>query len=198
MDHSNKDDDASEDEQVRKLIASIYKIEAIDSNRLSLDEAVNRLRLEILDAPMSTFEERRPTISQFAAPVYKLLGKSERVEACVDWLRKTGQFTKQELDLIRRIKLFREEKSGCIFVPQELVSLAKATILISALSFLAAIWIGWILFTDHAGLQQIACSFSFGTIVGTLVGYLLDRSFRFERIRNKVLSISPRFFSALR
>lgn len=125
----------------------------------------------------------------------KLIGlhsaKLPRVEACVEWLRKTGQFSEKELDLIRRFKLIYQTATGHIFLRKQRLSKDKAAFLLSLLAFIAGVWVGWVLFSDHTGLQQIANSYAFGTIFGTGMRYVLDLSFRFARMHEKILGVAP-------
>lgn len=133
-----------------------------------------------------------PTVhGRFTALLHHLSGRTPSTEACIDWLKKTGKFSEPELNLIRRVKLFYENATGHVLLRQRRLSDAHAVFLLSLLTFSAGVWVGWVLFSSNAGLQQIANSLAFGIILGTLARIVLDWSFRSARVREKVLGVAP-------
>lgn len=58
----------------------------------------------------------------------------------------------------------------------------------SFFSFEMYVWFG-----SEGNLTVIAASFSIGSLFGLVVGKTLDKSFRFTKLRSKVLEVAPRF-----
>jgi hypothetical protein len=52
------------------------------------------------------------------------------------------------------------------------------------------LWVCWLM-SSNGALYKIGWSYCIGTIAGTIVGNLLDRSVKFEKIQKEVLSVAP-------
>ncbi len=127
------------------------------------------------------------------AKVMRLSGRTAGTDACIAFLQRTGQFSTKELELIRRANAFVEESNGMIHLRSEGLDLALAAAAIAALALLAGVWIGWVLFSDQSGLQLIFNSYAVGSVLGLIAGRVLDKSFRFESIREKIQAVAPCF-----
>jgi len=185
-DRQDKDAD-----KVWNALAAIRGV-AEDSKRQSGAETADvKLRRALFSANLDQVKQGQ-SIQRHATGLLRCLSEcSKGTEACIDWLKKTGQFLDKELDLARRVQLFDQTESGSIVIRQKPLSGRWAVILIAGIFFLVGLWVGWVLFTNNSGFQQIAYSYAVGMILGNIAGYVLDRSFRFACLRDKVLSVAP-------
>jgi hypothetical protein len=186
-------DENRDDENVWRALTTVRELADMDEapNGLSAGEA--ELRRLLMQRRLSTSTEVITTPGRITALLLRLSGRSPGAEACIDWLRSTGQFSEPELNLIRRAKIFYEISTGNVMLRQQQLSEISATSLLTLLTFGAGMWVGWVLFTENAGLQQIVSSLALGTVLGTLARIILDLSFRYARVREKILRVAPWF-----
>lgn len=183
--------DAS-DEYVRIALARIREL--VDERDPSRDEdaALLSLREKLLEIrPRSATVHARfrsASLTQFRY----FLGRSERVEAVIAWLRQTDQFDDKQIERIRRIGLLEEKEDGSVVVRGQPISESLASLVAAFLASMTGGWIAWVWFAAEGNLLLVSNSYAVGWVFGTIVGYMLDKSFRFAKMREKILSIAPR------
>lgn len=180
------------DEHVMRALSRIR--EAFDNGSPeSEDEALGILREKLFEfRPGEASEKAHGPIAEtanFGGPV----SSDNRVEAVFRWLNDTKGFAPKEIERMRRIGLFEETKDGRVIVREQPLQEAWASALIAAVALLTGAWIAWVWFGSEGNLTVIAASFSVGSLFGLVVGKALDKSFRFAKLRSKVLEVAPRF-----
>lgn len=182
----------NEEDNVWKAVSAIHRVDSRESEIAPLDDALVALRQELqCDASHQLKPSKTSAQAIQSAVVRSLLGSTPKAEACIALLSKTGQFDEKELRRLRRIRFFVEEPSGRISINKKTISPCTATLLLCLLCVFSGIWIGWIIFGSKGDIQGITNSFALGTIVGSIVSLILDKSFRFHQIRSKVTVAAP-------
>lgn len=192
-DHDRRDDRSEEDEAIWSLFRGLNQALTRDGDPIGTDEAVKQLRQAMCLFPNVGSSRPASAWGRIKARVYRLMGRTGGTEACIEWLRHTGEFTDKDLNLIRRAKLFYEEAEGIVLLRSSGLNPMAAVAAIATITFVAGIWVGWVLFTEHSGIQTVANSYAIGAVLGLIADRILDRSLRFELIRNKIQSIAPWF-----
>lgn len=185
-----------EEENIWRAIAAIDRARSQEAGIKSVEDAVEMLRQELQCEiyPRGKSALKPDTQLSRRKAVRSIIGPTPKVEACIQWLGRTGQFKDLEIRRLRRINFFVEDLAGQITVNQNTISLNTASILLCMLCLLSGLWIGWIIFGSKGDLQEIANSFALGTIGGATASLILDRSFRFEEMKTKVASSAPWLF----
>lgn len=119
-------------------------------------------------------------------------GRSQ-VDAVLQWLRTTEGFAQAELELAERSGIFMETSDGKVLLREQPMSDALAAIFVAGIALLTGAWLTWVLFASEGSLLVIAASFAIGGLFGFFVGKALDKSFRFAKLRAKILRVAPRF-----
>jgi len=159
----------------------------------SEDEALGILREKLFEfRPNETPESAQGPIADTAYFGGSQSGENP-VEAVLRWLTDTKGFAPREIERMRRIGFFEETKDGRVIVREQPLQEARASALIAAVALLTGAWIAWVWFGSEGNLTVIAASFSVGSLFGLVVGKALDKSFRFAKLRSKVLEVAPRF-----
>ena len=185
-----------DEESVWRAISAIHRARSHGADINSLEDAVKILRQELqckIPRKGKGSSNSVTKISQTGV-VRSLIGPTPKVEACIRWLNKTGQFKDVEIRRIRRINLLVEDPSGRISVNKNTISLNTASILLCILCLLSGLWIGWIIFGSQGDIQGIAYSIALGMITGATARSILERSFRFYEIKTKVVATAPWLF----
>lgn len=192
MSHWSSDDDfTDEDRALWDTFADVHRLRFDHKDPSDCDAALGGLRDALL-WPKPVAQSGPLTLRQRARKaVLRLAGRSEGGDACIEWLRKTGQFSETELRTIRRAGLFVEDSAGRALMREAGLSPLAAAIYLGILCFLSGMWVAWVLVTDNVGLQLIVNSLALGLVLGTIAGRVIDRSFRFERLRAKVAFLAP-------
>jgi len=164
------------------------------SQGISAGEAETRQALLLMSKQRAKL--RDSVFGDLVGRLSRLSVGSAELERCVDWLKKTGKFNDREIALVRQVHLFHETESGMFVVGTQRLSDERASVLLASLVFLGGLWVGWVLFADNEGLQQISNSFALGAVFGTVAQYAFNYSFGTRRIRDKILKIAPWFASA--
>lgn len=192
MDKSKSQDKWSdEDDGLWAVFGSIHRALKADGDPVGIDEGVNQLRQALLQS--QSFPVALPASSwgRLKAKIIRLTGRSAGITACLEWLRKTGEFSEEDLKVIRRANLLYEKESGAVFLRTRGLRLTTATGMIAATTFFGGIWIGWLASVDRVGFQLMAESLAIGGILGLIAGRVRDCSFKFENIRERVSSLAP-------
>lgn len=190
MDRSKATDPS--DEHVMRALSRIREAFENDSPA-SEDEALGILREKLFEfrpneAPRNAQGPTAET-TYFGGP----LSGDNRVEAVFRWLNDTKGFAPTEIEHMRRIGIFEETADGRVIVRGQPLQDAWASALIAGVALLTGAWIAWVWFGSEGNLTVIAASFSIGGLFGLAVGKALDNSFRFAKLRSKVLEVAPRF-----
>lgn len=191
MHNQDPDKPQSEEDLIWQGLAAINRTQSSHSAPKTVDEAIKQLRKELLTPQEPELISNISIQERIHAAILSLTGRTPGTEALIEWLRRTGEFSEKDLRLIRRVKLFYEGKSGQSLMRETGIALETATFQMMILCVVAGIWIGYIIFADRVGILEISNSFALGLFFGAIAGMLLDRSFRFKRIRDKVASIAP-------
>lgn len=193
MSDRERDTRAPTEEAVWAALAHVRQLtESAPSPNLDVDFAVEKLRDTLLRPLSSSSRKGQETGARMKSMILRLNGRSEGTEACIEWLRKTGKFTATEIATIRRINLFVEQRSGQVIMRRNAMSLAKAAAAISFIFFLAGAFVGCVLSSDgHLGMPPFFALYATCGIMSAITTVLLDRSFRFVRVRDKVSQLAP-------
>lgn len=191
----NKTTDPS-DEHVMRVLNRIREAFENDSPT-SEDEALELLREKLFEfRPNQT--SRDPEALGIEATYFDNPREGySRVEAVFRWLSDTKGFAPPELELARRIGIFEETADGRVVVREQPLSDDWASAFIAGVALLTGAWIAWVWFGSEGNLTVIAASFSIGSWFGLAVGKALDKSFRFARLRAKILEVAPRLGDGL-
>lgn len=186
----------SSDEHVMRALGRIR--EAFESETPANQDVALELLCEKL------FEFRPNEVTKHAeAPVAdvtnfsNILGRDGRVEAVLRWLKDTKGFAPSELDLARRAGIFEEAPDGRLVLCEQPLPYAWASIFIAVVALLTGFWVAWVCFASEGNLTVISASFTIGSLFGLAVGMALDKSFRFVKLRAKILEAAPRFGDGL-
>ena len=152
-----------------------------------------RLKAALLTAQFTRPEQSHGFGARMRATIHVLSGRSPGAEACLAMLRKTGRFTKRELRIIQRVKLFEERPQGGVALRPQKISNWQAALWIGAFCFIGGVWAGWVIGTHQTQPEQMIFGIWFGTLLGMVAGYVLENSFRFARVKEKVLTVPPWF-----
>lgn len=182
----------SSDEHVMRALSRIREAFENDSPA-SEDEALGILREKLFEFRPGETSEKAHGPSAETAYLVEPASSHNCVEAVLRWLTDTKGFAPKEIERMRRIGLFEETKDGRVIVREQPLQEARASALIAAVALLTGAWIAWVWFGSEGNLTVIAASFSIGSLFGLVVGKALDKSFRFAKLRSKVLEVAPRF-----
>jgi len=182
-----------EDEMLWHFFGAIHESRKNKGRPSGLEEGVTSLRQSILLSPCAGLHRPSSRWGQVKARVVRLSGRTPGIEARIDWLRKTGAFDEKDFTSVRRSKLFYEKPTGEVLMRMKGIDLATANAVIATLALVVGIWAGWVIFSGHSGIQMIANSYVVGSTLGVIIGRVLDRSFRFQRIQANVLAVAPWF-----
>ncbi len=184
------------DEHVMRALNRIREAFENDSP-VGADEALELLREKLFE--FRPYEGVQSVETPFAEATY--FGNPQegygRVEAVLRWLRDTKGFAPTELERMRRIRIFEETADGRVAVREQPLPEAWASALIAGVALISGAWIAWVWFGSEGNLTVIAASFSVGSLFGFVVGKVLDKSFRFAKLRAKILEVAPRFGDGL-
>ena len=156
-----------------------------------------RLKAALLTADVTQPEKSHGFGARMRATIHALSGRSPGAEACLAMLRKTGRFTTRELRIIRRVKMFEERELGGVTLRPQKISSWQAALWIAALCFIGGVWAGWVIGTHQTQPEQMIFGVWFGTLLGMVAGYVVENSFRFARVKEKVLAVAPWFSEAV-
>lgn len=120
------------------------------------------------------------------------LDRDSGVHAVLRWLKETKGFREKELELARRTGILVERSDGLVVVRDQPLTDAWASAMIAGISLLTGAWITWVCFGTEGSPEVILESFIIGSFFGAVVGKALDKSFRFAKLRVKILSAAPR------
>lgn len=190
-DPTRRQDLSEEDDALWAMLGAIHRTLTREGEPIGTDEAQNQLRHAMYLLPSNGLSQPSSAWGRLKARVIRLTGTTEAIEACFNWLRKTGVLTDKDLVEARRGKMFYQETETSVLMRSKGLNLTTAMAAIATITFLAGIWAGWVLFGPRSGIQMIANSLIVGSFLGVIICRILDRSFRFERIRAKVRSIAP-------
>lgn len=184
-------DFSPEDEALWAIFAAINQERTRAKFSDGAEEEIRRLRRAMLLSPPIGCSRPTRKWARTKARVMRLRGRSAGIEAHIAWLRETRAFDEEDLNRVRRAKLFYEDTTGAVLMRARGLDLATANAVIATIAFTAGIWVGQVIFTDRVGIQMVANSYAVGSVLGFVAGRVLDRSFRFQQIREKVLSVAP-------
>ncbi len=190
MDRSKGTD--SSDVHVMRALSRIREAFENDSPA-SEDEALGILREKLFEFRLGEASEKTYGPSAEVAHLGEPPSSDNRVEAVLGWLSDTKRFAPTEIERMRRIGIFSETSDGRVFVREQPLQEAWASALVAGVALLTGAWIAWVWFGSEGNLTVIAASFSIGSLFGLVVGKALDKSFRFTKLRSKVLEVAPRF-----
>ncbi len=125
--------------------------------------------------------------------VRRLTGNSASASACVEWLKTTNQFSKRDLQIISRVRLFLDQGDGLVSLRPQRISNWQAALWLAGLCFIGGVWAGWVIGTHQTQPEQMIFGIWFGTLLGIVAGYVLENSFRFARVKERVLAVAPWF-----
>jgi len=180
------------DEHVMRALSRIREAFEKDSPA-NEDEALGILREKLFDFRPGEASEKAHGPSAEAAHLGEPPSSDNRVEAVFGWLSDTKRFAPTEIERMRRIGIFAETSDGRVVVREQPLQEAWASALVAGVALLTGAWIAWVWFGSEGNLTVIAASFSIGSLFGLIVGKALDKSFRFAKLRSKVLEVAPRF-----
>lgn len=179
-----------EESEMWALFGSIQRTLDCEPSQRGCEDALRQLRSATLLRFRIPSSQPPTTWGRVRAQVMRLSGRSAGKEACIALLHQTGRFSAKELELIRRADALVEESNGTIHLRSGL-NLALATVAIASLALLAGVWVGWVLFSDQSGLQLVVNSYVVGSVLGFIAGRVIDKSFRFESLREKIQAVVP-------
>lgn len=187
----NKVTDPS-DAHVMRALSRIREAFENDSP-CSEDEALEILREKLFELRPGEASEKAYGPSAEAAHLGEPTSSDNRVEAVLGWLSDTKRFAPTEIERMRRIGIFAETSDGRVVVREQPLQETWASALVAGVALLTGAWIAWVWLGSEGNLTVIAASFSIGSLFGLVVGKALDKSFRFAKLRSKVLEVAPRF-----
>jgi hypothetical protein len=187
----------SSDEHVMRALNRIR--EAFESESpASADDALEVLRERLFEfRPSETSndaEVRGAEVVDFGSTHEH----SSRVDAVLYWLRGTKGFRESELELARRAGVLVESSDGRVILRDQPLPDAWASIMVAGISLLTGAWIAWVCFATEGSPEVILASFVIGSFFGAAVGKALDKSFRFAKLRAKILSAAPHLEEGVR
>ncbi|WP_147431306.1 hypothetical protein [Azonexus fungiphilus] len=182
----------SSDEHVMRALSRIREAFENDSPA-SEDEALGILREKLFEFRPGETSEKAYGPSAEAAHLGEPPSSDNRVEAVLGWLSDTKRFAPTEIERMRRIGIFAETSDGRVVVREQPLQETWASALVAGVALLTGAWIAWVWFGSEGNLTVITASFSIGSLFGLIVGKALDKSFRFAKLRSKVLEVAPRF-----
>jgi hypothetical protein len=183
--HGQSDDDKVF--QALKATRQFFESEQPASN---LDEAFEQLRQRVLDIS-EPVQKPVSLAGRVRAKVLHMFGRSEGIEGMIAWLRGTGRFEESKLKLVRRAKVLIEDENGHVFVRKQGLAIEIALMGLVSISFMLGFWVCWLISSNGSSLAEIGWSYCIGTIAGAIIGRLLDRSVKFEKIQKEVLVVAP-------
>ena len=184
------------DEHVMRALNRIR--EAFESDfTASEDAALELLREKLFEFRLNEVALHAEAPVAEAADFGNTQGGYGRVAAVLGWLSDTKGFVPSELKLVRRIGIFEEMPDGRVVVREQPLPDAWASAFIAGVALLTGAWIAWVWLGSEGNLAVIAASFSIGSLFGLAVGKVLDKSFRFAKLRAKILEVAPRFGDGL-
>jgi hypothetical protein len=89
------------------------------------------------------------------------------------------------------VQLFKELENGKVVLRDQPISEAAAAAVSALVCLIAGAWISWVWFAAESNIQLILLSFILGVLSGSLSGMMLDRSFRFAKLKTEVLDFAP-------
>lgn len=191
----NKGTDPS-DEHVMRALSRIREVFENDSPS-SEDEAIGVLREKLFEFRPNEAPQNAQGPTADASIFGGTLSGENRVEAVLRWLSDTKGFAPTEIERMRRIGIFEDTADGRVIVREQPLQDAWASTLIAGVALLTGAWIAGVWFGSEGNLAVIAASFSVGSLFGFVVGKVLDKSFRFAKLRAKILEVAPRFGDGL-
>lgn len=185
-------DENRDDDNVWKMLSVLRELADEDGTPRGIaagEAEIRRLMISRCAEQLTTVAKR----GRLNATLHRLSGLNPSTEACLQWIKSTGQLSELHLNRIRRTNPFRKNANGNIVLKEQPLSYDKAVFLISMFSVFAGIWIGWIAFTNNVGVLQIIYSLAVGMSLGTLAGIVFDNSFRFAEMRDAIVKVAPWF-----
>lgn len=183
--------DAS-DEYVRIALGRIRELVDEGNPNRGEDATLLSLREKLLEIRPRSATVHARFRSAYLTQFRHFLGRSDRVEVVIAWLRQTNQFDDKQIERIRRIGLLEEKEGRSVVVRDQPISKSLASLVAALLASMTGGWVAWVWFAAEGNLLLVSNSYAVGWVFGTIVGYMLDKSFRFAKMREKVLSIAPR------
>jgi len=123
---------------------------------------------------------------------------SSRVESVLYWLRGTKDFRENEFELARRAGVLVENSGGRVVLRGQPLPDVWASIMVAGISLLTGAWIAWVCFATEGSPDVILASIVIGSCFGAVVGKVLDKSFRFAKLRAKILAVAPHLGEGVR
>jgi len=178
----------SQKEDISDAVSAISSFAHSHHQDLSLEDATRLLRQALLSPTTTTEPLKKTRLSNLRWFPGK---ESTRVEATIAWLEKTGEFSTKELNRIRGIPVLVESDNQEIRLNQRLLGRELATFILGLINLIAGISIGWLLFSEGSGMQQVLQGAGIGMALGAMTNLVLNRSFRFYQSSSRIQQVAP-------
>lgn len=183
-------DDGESEDHLDKALAIINEIVAAKKNNGGANGALDAIREKLFEIrPTEAVGDSIPHKNR--SMINHLTGQGDVVEAVIEWLAKTGRFKKKSIRRARRIKIFELQNDGTAKIRAQPLSEESATMAIAILSAGFGGWITWVLFVAVGSIDVVAISYVLGVLFGHSAGTIIDKSFRFARLKSDVLQVAP-------
>ena len=179
----------SDDEKFLQALRATRQFLESSQPAENLENATEQLTKCVLGLP-DPVQKPASLAGRVRAKILHVFGRSDGIEGTIAWLRKTGRFDEWQLKLVRRAKVLHEDEDGRVFVRSHGLAIEIALIGLATISFLLGLWVFWLM-SSSGTLTEIGWSYCIGTIAGAIIGNLLDRSVKFEKAQQGVLSVAP-------
>lgn len=128
---------------------------------------------------------------RFRQDVIHVLRPPQSIREALDRLQSTHVLDEKTARSVRNLGILLEAQDGSIVIRNLALPADKAMFLLSAISVLTGIYIGWVWFYAPGSLALIIQSSGVGMIMGIAAGRVLDRSVRLWPIMEKIESAAP-------
>jgi hypothetical protein len=123
--------------------------------------------------------------------VIHALRPPKSVKEALAKLQSTHVLDEKAAKRVENLGILLQAQDGSIMVRNLVLPAGKAMFLLSAISVLTGIYVGWIWFDAPGSLGLIMQSSGVGMVMGTAAGRVLDRSVRLWPIMEKIESAAP-------
>jgi len=181
--------DNSNDVDLSATVMAIKNFADANYRQLPIEEAVALMKSE-LEASNQSLSSKDECCHVNAVLSIKN-NKAHGVEATIQWLRNTGEFSEKELLRINQLQLIVPSVNGQVRFNRHTISMESAMIMLGFISILFGVCAGWLIFADRIGIEQIVQSIGIGMALGSLTNIVLNKSFRFNQLKIRVTQLAP-------
>ena len=194
-----------DDEKALFFLAQIKKV----SDKVKIDSRVNdqelfymMLREELYRDSVNAFTSNKNNIvdlknlnqGEYFNRVKRLFRPKFEpgVIACLNYFARTGQFSKYELHLITKLKLFRIVNPKLVELNEtQSISYRLAIVVLGLIGLYLSVWLSYVIITGNKIPDNVVLNWCVSMFTGLCVRFFWDRSFGKKKLLKKIRNLTP-------